>query len=58
MKPKKIRKILRIVFTHSCSFIAYLDSISLPNNVPKALSHPGWRSAMIEEINALNDNDT
>ena len=22
----------------------------------KALSHPGWRSAMIEEIDALNDN--
>ena len=44
--------------SHSCSFIASLDSISLPNNVPEALSHPSWRSAMIEEMDALNDNDT
>ena len=44
--------------SHSCSFIASLDSISLPNNVPEALSHCGWCSAMIEEMNALNDNGT
>ena len=44
--------------SHSCSFIASLDSISLPNNVPEALSHLGWNSAMIEEMNALNDNRT
>ena len=44
--------------SHSCSFIASLDSISLPNNVPKALSHPGWYSAMIKEKNSLNDNGT
>ena len=44
--------------SHSCSFIASLDSISLPNNVHEALSHPGWHSAMVEEMQALNDNGT
>ena len=33
--------------SHFCSFIASLDSISLPNKVSKGLAHPGWRSAMI-----------
>ena len=44
--------------SHYCSFIASLDSISLPNKVSKALAHPGWRSAMIEEMNVLTDNGT
>ena len=35
-----------------------MDSISLPNKVPKALAHPGWRSAMIEEMDALTVNGT
>ena len=42
----------------SCSFIASLDSISLPNVVCEALSHFGWCSAMVEEIQALDDNCT
>ena len=42
----------------SCSFIASLDSISLPNKVSEALAHLGWRSAMIEEMDALTDNGT
>ena len=42
----------------SCSFIASLNSISLPNTFQEALSHPSWRSAMIEEIDALNGNGT
>ena len=42
--------------SQSCSFIASLDSISLPNTFQEALSHPGWRSAMIEEMDALNEN--
>ena len=41
-----------------CSFIASLDSISLPNTFQEALSHPGWYSAMIEEMDALNGNGT
>ena len=44
--------------SHSCSSIASLDFISLPNKVYEALAHPGWRSAMIEEIDALIDNGT
>ena len=44
--------------SQSCSFIASLDSISLPNTFQEALSHPSWRSAMIEEMDALNGNGT
>ena len=44
--------------SHSYSFIASLDSISLPNNVREALSHPDGHSAMVEEIQALDDNGT
>ena len=44
--------------SRSCSFIASLDSISLSNKIFEALAHPGWRSAMIEEMNALTDNGT
>ena len=46
------------LFSLSCSFIASLDSISLPNTFQQPLSHPGWCSAMIEEMDALNGNDT
>ena len=44
--------------SQSCFFIASLDSISLPNTFQEALSHPGWCSAMIEEMDALNGNGT
>ena len=44
--------------SHSCSFIASLDFISLPNTVYEALSHPGWHSATVEEMQALDDNGT
>ena len=44
--------------SRSCSFIAFLDSISLPNKVSEALAHPSWHSAMIEEMDALTDNGT
>ena len=42
----------------SCSFITSLDFISLPNTVHEALSHPGWRNAMVDEIRVLDDNGT
>ena len=29
-----------------------------PNKVSRALSHPGWRNAMIKEMDALTDNGT
>ena len=44
--------------SHSCSFIISLDSISIPNIVHEASSHSSWRSAMLEEMQALNDNGT
>ena len=44
--------------SQSCSFIASLNSILLPNTFQEALSHPDWRSAMIEEMDALNGNGT
>ena len=44
--------------SQSCSFIASLDSISLPHKVPEALAYPGWLSAMIEEMDVLTDNGT
>ena len=30
----------------------------MPNKVSEALAHPGWRSAMIEEMDALTNNST
>ena len=44
--------------SHSCSFIASLDFISLPNKVSETLAHPGWRSTMIKEMDALTNNGT
>ena len=44
--------------SYSRSFVGSLDSISLPNTVHEALSHPSWQSTMIEEMNALDDNGT
>ena len=44
--------------SQSCSFIASLDFISLPNTFQEALSHSGWHSAMIKEMDALNGNGT
>ncbi|EOY08968.1 Uncharacterized protein TCM_024268 [Theobroma cacao] len=42
----------------SGSFVASLDSISIPKTVHEALSHPGWRAAMVEEMVALDGNCT
>ncbi|KAK2998527.1 hypothetical protein RJ639_023483 [Escallonia herrerae] len=42
----------------SSSFIVYLNSVSIPKTVKEALSHPGWHNAMLEEIQALDDNHT
>ncbi|KAK9225892.1 hypothetical protein WN943_010937 [Citrus x changshan-huyou] len=38
--------------------IALRKVISLPKHYPEALTHPGWRSTMKEEIKALSDHDT
>ena len=39
-----------LLSSHFCSFIALLDSIALPTTVRETLSHPGWYSAMMEEM--------
>ncbi|KAA0054265.1 Cysteine-rich RLK (RECEPTOR-like protein kinase) 8 [Cucumis melo var. makuwa] len=38
------------------AFITSLNSTSIPNTFHEALSHTGWRNAMIEEMTALDDN--
>ena len=42
-------------------FYAYLSSISsvsIPKSVADALAHPGWRQAMLDELNALQNSGT
>ena len=39
-------------------FITSLSSVSIPKTIAEALSHYGWRSAMLEEMSALNTNKT
>ncbi|KAH9696724.1 reverse transcriptase Ty1/copia-type domain-containing protein [Citrus sinensis] len=40
------------------AFVSSLDNIHVPNNIQEALSHPGWKRVVHEEINALEKNDT
>ena len=40
------------------TFISTLSSVSLPNTVHEALSHPDWKQAMVEEITALHSTST
>ena len=35
-----------------------LYSISIPKTIHEAISHPHWHNAMIQEMNALDDNGT
>ena len=42
----------------SCSFNTSLDSIFLSHTVREAFSHLGWCSAMVEQMQALDDNGT
>ena len=46
------------LFSHSCSLIASLDSISLLSNAHETLSHLDVHSAMIKKMDALDDNGT
>ena len=34
------------------------SSVSLSKSTPEALSHPGWRQAMVDEMTALHSNGT
>ncbi|KAA3484315.1 Cysteine-rich RLK (RECEPTOR-like protein kinase) 8 [Gossypium australe] len=59
-------KDLQSYFTRWCvwlspmtsSFIALLDSISIPKTVRETLSHLDWQDTMIKEMTTLDGNDT
>ena len=40
------------------AFVSTLSSVSTPKSTSEALSHPSWKQAMVEEIDALYSNDT
>ena len=40
------------------AFISTLSSVSLPKAVPEALSHVGWKQAMVKEMAALHSTST
>ncbi|KAJ9689309.1 hypothetical protein PVL29_014807 [Vitis rotundifolia] len=40
------------------AFVSAISSISLPKSTPEALSHPGWRQAMVDEMAALHSTGT
>nr|CAN80247.1 hypothetical protein VITISV_027801 [Vitis vinifera] len=40
------------------AFVFAISSVSLPKSTPEALSHSGWRQAMVDEMAALHSNDT
>ncbi|RVW43729.1 Retrovirus-related Pol polyprotein from transposon TNT 1-94 [Vitis vinifera] len=40
------------------AFVSAISSVSLPKSTHEALSHPGWRQAMVNEMAALHSNGT
>ncbi|RVW92475.1 Retrovirus-related Pol polyprotein from transposon RE1 [Vitis vinifera] len=40
------------------AFVSAISSISLPKSTHEALSHPGWRQAMVDEMAALHSSGT
>ena len=40
------------------AFLSTLSSASTPKSTCEALSHPGWKQAMVEEMDALYSNGT
>ncbi|RVW44593.1 Retrovirus-related Pol polyprotein from transposon TNT 1-94 [Vitis vinifera] len=40
------------------AFVSAISSVSLPKSTHEALSHPGWRQAMVDEMAALHFNGT
>ena len=47
----------RLSPTH-CAFVSALSSVSIPKTIQEALSHPGWRQAIFDEMSALESNHT
>ncbi|RVX09284.1 Retrovirus-related Pol polyprotein from transposon RE2 [Vitis vinifera] len=40
------------------AFVSAISSVSLPKSTHEALSYPGWRQAMVDEMAALHSNGT
>ncbi|RVW68854.1 Retrovirus-related Pol polyprotein from transposon TNT 1-94 [Vitis vinifera] len=40
------------------AFVSAISSVPLPKSTHEALSHPGWRQAMVDEMAALHSNGT
>jgi len=40
------------------SFVSQLSSISIPSNIQEALTYPRWTKAMVDEMSALEQNNT
>ena len=40
------------------AFVFILSSVSIPTGTSETLSHPSWKLAMVEEIDALSSNGT
>nr|KYP75541.1 Retrovirus-related Pol polyprotein from transposon TNT 1-94 [Cajanus cajan] len=40
------------------AFVFVISSVTIPKTVQKALTHPGWRQAMIDETTTLDSNHT
>ena len=38
--------------------LSYISSVSIPKSIGDALAYPGWRQAMLDEMNALQNNGT
>ena len=38
--------------------LSSISSVSIPKSVGDALAHPGWRQAMLDEMNAFQNNGT
>ena len=48
---------LRLSSSYS-AFVSTLSSVSVPQSVHEALSHLGWKQAMVEEMTALHSSGT
>ncbi|RVW39422.1 Retrovirus-related Pol polyprotein from transposon TNT 1-94 [Vitis vinifera] len=46
------------LFSPYSAFVSAISSVSLPKSTHEALSHPGWRQAMVDEMAALHSNGT
>jgi len=40
------------------SFVSSISPLTIPKNIHEALDHPGWRQAMIVEMQALESSGT